>query len=76
MSLRLKICYFYNNLCHKHVAFQFSHLMMLCKVNIYSNKEMIKIYTEAMALQNSSNPEIGDTIKFSLKSMLEYYSSL
>lgn len=37
---------------------------------------MIKIYGEAMTLKNSNNPEVKDTVRFSLKSMIEYYSSM
>ena len=37
---------------------------------------MINIYGEAMTLKNASNPEVKDTVRFSLKSMTDYYSSM
>ena len=46
------------------------------KVTHVLNKEMINIYGEAMTLKNASNPEVKDTVRFSLKSMTDYYSSM
>lgn len=37
---------------------------------------MIKIYGENMTLKNASNPEVKDMVRFSLKSMIEYYATM
>lgn len=37
---------------------------------------MVNIYGEAMILMNSDNLDNGDHVHFSLKSMIDYFSSM
>jgi hypothetical protein len=37
---------------------------------------MVRIYCESLALKQINNPEAKDTISFSLKSMIDFYSNM
>lgn len=37
---------------------------------------MVRIYCESLALKKINNPETKDTISFSLKSMIDFYSNM